>query len=163
MKSYGLDYVAGSSARKLEYEEVDEQKYRVIRKKQVEEKQVEISSKQKVQLVLSVVLVFSMLMVITYRSNKISEANLKAIELKESLEEVSSDLSLAMMGVEQKSNLSEIEAYAKQKLGMQKPDKNQIVYVDTSAVQKVEVQNSSKDVASKSVLDAIKNFFMINK
>ena len=29
-------------------------------------------------------------------------------------------------------NLNKIEAYAKQQLGMQKPDKNQTIYVDTS-------------------------------
>ena len=162
MKSYGLDYVAGSNARKLEYEEVDEKIYKVARKKQVEKQTHVMSSRQKVQLVATVVVVFSMLMVIIYRSNKISEANLRVIELKEEYEDVSSDLSLAMMNVEQKSNLTEIEAYAKQKLGMQKPDKNQIVYVDTSAVEKVEIQ-SSNEVASKNILNSVWEFFSIKK
>ena len=99
-------------------------------------------------------------MTVTYSYNMISEANLKAIKLKSELENVSSQLSLAVMNVEQGANLNEVEAYAKQKLGMQKPDKNQIVYIDSSNVQNIK-ETSSSEVAS-SFFDKIKNFFGIN-
>ena len=157
MKSYGLDYVAGSNARKLEYDYEPERK--VVKRVQVKKhEKVEISLATKVKTMLAVLAIFSMLMVVIYRYNMISEANLKTIQLKEELEKVSSDLSLAMMNVEQGTNLNEIEDYAKQKLGMQKPDKNQIVYVDTSSINEVVIE--SNNVQTSSILDKVKAFFL---
>ncbi len=160
MKSYGLDYVAGSNARKLEYDYEPEKK--VVKKtsvKKQENRQVEVSKHVKVRTMMAILTVFSAFMIVIYRYNMISEANLKAIGLKEELEKVSSELSIAMMNVEQGTNLTEIEDYAKQKLGMQKPDKNQIVYVDTSSVNEVSVQ--SNEVVTSSILDSIKKFFSV--
>lgn len=161
MKTYGLDYVAGTAARKLYYDEPEEKakQKRKVQRKEVS-KSVEISAKKKVSIVLSVLFVFSALMIIIYRSNMISEANLKVIRLKSELADVTSDLSLAMMNMEQGQNLSHIEAYAKQKLGMQKPDKHQIIYVDTSTLQKTEVASSNINESS-SILGSIKKFFNI--
>ncbi len=159
MKPYGLDYVAGTAARKLYYEEQEEKQRVVKRSVKQSQKKVEMTLKSKVSLILSVLTVFSAFMIIIYRSNMISEANLKVIKLKSELADVTSDLSLAMMNIEQGQNLSYIEAYAKQKLGMQKPDKNQIIYVDTSTVEKVDVVGSNND--ANRVLDSIKKFFNI--
>ena len=157
MKSYGLDYVAGSNARKLEYDYEPERK--VVKRVQVKKhEKVEISLATKVKTMLAVLAIFSMLMVVIYRYNMISEANLRTIELNEELEKVSSDLSLAMMNVEQGTNLNEVEDYAKQKLGMQKPDKNQIVYVDTSSINEVVIE--SNNVQTSSILDRVKEFFL---
>ena len=161
MKSYGLDYVAGSLAKKYEEEQQTEIQYeRFVRQKEKAVVRPQMSTASKVKWTLAVVVGFLAVLTVTYRYNMISEANLKAIKLKSELETVSSQLSLAIMNVEQGANLSEIEAYAKQKLGMQKPDKNQIVYVDSSNVAS-NMETSSSEVAN-SFLDKVKNFFGIN-
>ncbi len=158
MKSYGLDYVAGSAAKKLYYEEEIENVPKVKKQvKRLPQRKAKMTFKQKFVWIASVLTVFSAFMVVIYRSNMISEANLKSLKLKSELEQVSSDLSVAMMELEHGQNLNEIEDYAKQKLGMQKPDKNQIVYVDTSLVEEV-VNKESKSVQNN-FLDSIKKFF----
>ncbi|MBR1883407.1 MAG: hypothetical protein IJ809_00410 [Clostridia bacterium] len=160
MKSYGLDYVAGTAARKLEYE-YEEEVVEAKRTRKVEKTNahVQMSTLTKAKYIVSVVVGFSMFLVITYRYSMISESNLKAIKLKSELETVTSDLSLAIMNVEQGANLNEIEAYAKQKLGMQKPDKNQIVYVDSSTEQAKNIVENENNTSS--ILDKIKEFLGI--
>ena len=59
---------------------------------------------------------------INKNNNTLSRKNAKA----------ESSLLASQIAVEQNTDLNQIEAYAKQKLGMQKPDKNQTIYVDTS-------------------------------
>lgn len=76
--------------------------------------------------------VFAMTLILTYRFNMISEKNLEVQNLKKELTKVESSLVSSQIDVEQGTDLNKIEAYAKQQLGMQKPDKNQTIYVDTS-------------------------------
>lgn len=125
-----LNYVTGSSARKYEYLD-DYSKVNNNNIKKVAKKLV-INEKVKVKTVFLISCLFVMLMIITYRFNIISESNLTLQNLKTDLERVQSNLASTEMGIEQSTDLSKIEAYAKQKLGMQKPDKNQVVYIDTS-------------------------------
>ncbi|MDD2377015.1 MAG: cell division protein FtsL [Clostridia bacterium] len=125
-----LNYVTGSSARKYEYLD-DYSKTKNNHIKKVVKKTV-INEKLKIKTVFLISCLFVMLMIITYRFNVISESNLTLQTLKADLERVQSNLASTEMSIEQSTDLSKIEAYAKQKLGMQKPDKNQVVYIDTS-------------------------------
>ena len=125
-----LSYVTGSSARKYEYlDDYSKPKNKHIKK--VVKKTV-VNEKVKVKTVLLISCLFVMLMIITYRFNIISENNLTLQNLKTDLERVQSNLASTEMGIEQSTDLTKIEAYAKQKLGMQKPDKNQVIYINTS-------------------------------
>ena len=125
-----LSYVMGSSARKYEYLD-DYSKPKSNNIKKVVKKPV-INEKSKIKTVFLISCLFVMLMVITYRFNVISENNLALQNLKTDLDRVQSNLASTQMDIEQSTDLSKIEAYAKQKLGMQKPDKNQVIYIDTS-------------------------------
>lgn len=125
-----FSYVTGSSARKYEYlDDYPKAKVNNVRKTQ---KRAVVNEKIKVKTIFYVSCLFVMLMIITYRFNVISESNLTLQNLKTELDRVQSNLAATEMNVEQSTDLSKIEAYAKQKLGMQKPDKNQVVYIDTS-------------------------------
>ncbi len=131
-------YELGSAARKRNYydEEVETHstKNRRYGKNKVR-RNVKINSKNKtLGVVCGVLCAFGMTMIMSYRYNLINEKNLTSIKLKSDLEATQADLLNAQIAVEQSTNLTEVEAYAKQKLGMQKPDKNQIIYVDTSNV-----------------------------
>ena len=74
----------------------------------------------------------------------LNEKNLKSQSLASDLTKAESALVTSQIEVEKNTDLNEIEAYAKQKLGMQKPDKSQTIYVDTSKTNNlVEIQNKS--------------------
>ena len=100
----------------------------------------------------SILAIFVMMLVITIRYTIINEKNLQTISLKSDLEKVESNLFSSKIAVEQNTDLTKIEAYAKQKLGMQKPTKNQIIYVDTS--ENTSVVEMAKD---KSIFEGVKS------
>ena len=119
-------YNYGSAARKLDYVEIKkENNKKIIRKKIKHKKKINVSS------TVSVAIVFALAMLIVYRFNVISEKNLMVIDLKKDLTKQESNIASKHMNNYKNINLLEVESYAKQKLGMQKPDKNQVVYVDT--------------------------------
>lgn len=154
-----------STQRKYAYDYEEEKPQEKTKpRKAVEEPKakVKVSSKSKIKLVISIIAIFSMFMVITYRYNIINEKNLEVQGLKKELKRVSAEVSLAQIELEQQLNLDSIENYAKQKLGMQKPEKNQIIYVDT---RQNEYVNQSEETTSfwdkiKQMIDDIrKNIF----
>lgn len=100
-------------------------------------------SKIHAKTILYILAVFVLFMATVYRTNLITEKNMSVIKLKSELESVDSKLAHSKIKLEQNTNVKEIEAYAKQKLGMQKPDKNQIVYVDSSKQSSVIVKEDA--------------------
>ena len=106
----------------------------------------------KVTLVLSTLIIFSMLMVITYRYNVISEKNLGVQKLKEDLVVAKSELATSEIALEQVMDVNYVESYAKQQLGMQKPEKSQLIYVNMESedtVSKVTASNMFSEFAQK--------------
>ena len=134
-KAYAYDYEMGSTAKKREYtNDYQDEQSNVKRRygKNKINRATNQKTKRRVSTVAFILCAFTMAMVLTYRYNLISEKNLQAQELKEELAAAESALLNAKIDVEQQTDLNKIEAYAKQQLGMQKPDKNQTIYVDTS-------------------------------
>lgn len=101
-------------------------------------KKTNIKSKSKLSLILSVVALFAMALMVSYRYNLISEKNLELQRLK--MEQVTANSELATTEVWADRIIDEdtVEAYAKQQLGMQKPEKSQIVYINSNYKTKVE-------------------------
>lgn len=146
-------YESGSAARKLEYVEV---KKKVIKNKNntLNKK----SAKRKTSSISMILFVFSMALVLVYRYNVINEKNLLSQSLADDLVKAESALLTSQIEVDQSTDLNQIEAYAKQKLGMQKPDKNQTIYVDTSKTSNsLEVQSDTTFL--KNITGKISNFF----
>jgi cell division protein FtsL len=159
---YGDFYEYDSTARKREYLEIPEKK--TVTKAKTVKKKAEVK-KAKVNNAGIMAFIFTgfvMTMIITYRYNLINEKNLKTQNLEKQLTKVDSELLSTKIEVEQNTDLNSIEAYAKQKLGMQKPDKNQTIYVDTSKTAEsieVENQNSGIDTLINKVKSIISNIF----
>ena len=106
----------------------------------------------KATLVLSTLMIFTMFMVITYRYNVISEKNLEVQQLKEDLEVAKSELATSAIALEQVMDVNYVESYAKQQLGMQKPEKSQLIYVNmegSDTVSKVTENNVFSELAQK--------------
>jgi cell division protein FtsB len=147
--AYGDFYERGSTARKKAYLETPEQKNNIKRRYGKNKKRAQQKANQaenRALIMISIIFVFSMIMLITYRYNVISEKNLVTQNLKSELETAESNLLAAKIAVEQDTNLDYIEAYAKQKLGMQKPTSSQTIYVDTSNITQVVEVNENLSV-----------------
>jgi len=102
-----------------------------------------------------------MFMVITYRYNVISEKNLQIQQLKDDLEVAKSELATSEIALEQVMDVNYVESYAKQQLGMQKPEKSQLIYVNMDSeetVTKVSASNMMSQLTEK-IKGIIENVF----
>lgn len=102
------------------------------------ENKSKIKPKSKLSLILSVVTIFAMALVISYRYNLISEKNLELQRLKMEQATANSELATTEVWAERIIDKDTVESYAKQQLGMQKPEKSQIVYINSNYETKVE-------------------------
>ena len=108
-------------------------------------------------------MIFSALFVISYRNSKINESFNKNADLKQSLAVIKKENEQLQVNIENSLNLSNIEKIAKEKLGMQKLDNSQKVYVSLPkkdyiepAVEKVTIEEN------QNIFQKILNIFMGN-
>lgn len=95
-------------------------------KKQTEQKR---KLKSHVKAVMYIVVIFSILFVISYRNSLINESFNKNEKLKQTLATTKKENEQLQVNIENSLNLSNIEKIAKERLGMQKLDTSQKVYV----------------------------------
>lgn len=79
----------------------------------------------------------------------------QSVELQTKLEELEVQQAKLRIRYESAFNLAEIEEYATAELGMQKPNANQIAYIDTSAPDKAVVID---DGSGEGIVDKISDF-----
>lgn len=101
-------------------------------------KKTKVKPQSKLSLVLSVVALFAMALMISYRYNLISEKNLRLQRLKMEQTTANSELATTEVWADRIIDKDTVESYAKQQLGMQKPEKSQIVYINSNYETKVE-------------------------
>ena len=119
--------------------------------------------KERLKLVINIAIIFSALFVISYRNSKINESFNKNANLKQSLAVTQKENEQLQVNIENSLNLSNIEKIAKEKLGMQKLDNSQKVYVSLPkkdyiepAVEKVTIEEN------QNIFQKILNIFMGN-
>ncbi|MEG0873143.1 MAG: cell division protein FtsL [Clostridia bacterium] len=155
-KLYDDYYEDGSAAKKIEKKQKSSKTYSKSIKTNTNKEAIHKHKKNNAVLIMFILGCFVMTMVITYRFNVINEKNLKAQSLKKELVGAETGLANSQIDVEKNTDLNKIEAYAKQQLGMQKPDKNQTIYVDTSKTgTSVEVEQDATVV--EKIMNAIRN------
>lgn len=101
--------------------------FKVIKNKNVNKNKAKKANKT--SLVITTLLIFGMLIVINYRYNIISEKNLEVQRLQLEEAEANALVTNAEIEYSKMVDIVEVEAYAKQQLGMQEPEKSQMVYV----------------------------------
>ena len=104
-------------------------------------------------LVFTTLCIFAMLVVINYRYNIISEKNLTVQRLEIAQTEAAALLTNAEVEYNKMVDIVEVEAYAKQQLGMQEPEKSQMVYL-ASDYEKQVVADSGNFITK--IVDQIK-------
>ena len=116
---------------------------------------IKVKPKSKLSLILTVVAFFVMALVTSYRYNLISEKNLEVQRLKMEQVTANSELATTEVAIDRIIDKDIVESYAKQQLGMQKPEKSQIIYINSNYETKVEKVNT-KNILEKG-LDILKN------
>lgn len=154
-KLYEDYYQTSSLAKKVEVSSKN-----IANNSRIEKKS--IKAQNKMALFPFILGIFVMTLILSVRYTTINEKNVESMNLKSELEKSEAALFNAKIAVEQSTDIDKIEAYAKQQLGMQKPTKNQIIYVDTSEdIGTVEIIKS-KDIFSEvksNILNFINNIF----
>ncbi len=120
---------------------------------------IKAKKKSKLSLVLSVVAMFTMLIILSYRTNVISEKNLELQKLNIKADNVNAVLATTEVKVSRVIDKDSIETYAKQQLGMQKPEKSQLVYINSNYETKVESINEGNIIGK--VVDKLKDIIGI--
>lgn len=117
------EYVQGSAARQLQYDVYEENS--VLKAK----KQYKNNRKVKLKMVLSILAVLFAALVVMYRFALITQLSYNINRNEEAYNKLRNDNSILKVEVETLTDLTEIKEIAETRLGMQKPDKSQVVYI----------------------------------
>jgi len=119
----GYEYVYGSAARQLEYDVYEENQ--VLRAK----KTYRSHRKIKLRMVMAILAVFAAGLAVMCRYAIITKVSYQINQKQKAYEEIKNENSLLRVQIETKTDLNEIKEVAENRLGMQMPDKSQIVYI----------------------------------
>lgn len=117
-------YTDGTSAIKHDYDIYSENK--VLSKK----REYRNNGKNKLQTVCLLLAAFGMGLMLMYRFALITEINYKVTSMETEYNNLRNENSRLKVAIEERLNLTEIKEVAENKLGMQKPDKYQIIYLN---------------------------------
>jgi cell division protein FtsL len=117
------EYVQGNTAKQLEYDVYEENT--VLREK----RRYKNNRKLKVRMVLSILAVLIAGMTVMYRFAVITQLSYNINQNENKYNELRNENSLLKVQVETQTDLTAIKTTAENRLGMQKPDKSQIVYI----------------------------------
>ncbi|HEY8349921.1 MAG TPA: cell division protein FtsL [Clostridia bacterium] len=123
MNQKGYEYVYGSAARQLEYDVYEENQ--VLRAK----KTYRSHRKIKLRMVMAILAVFAAGLAVMCRYAIITKVSYQINQKQKAYEQIRNENSLLRVQIETKTDLNEIKEVAENRLGMQMPDKSQIVYI----------------------------------
>jgi Cell division protein len=133
------NYVSGTAARKLEYDVYEQNNVLKAKKKYKNNRMA------KFRLVLSMMAVFIVGFIVVYRFALITQMSYNINKSESVYNQIRNENSLLRMQVEKNTDLTRIKELAETKLGMQKPDKSQIVYIRVPKNDYTVVLNSGED------------------
>jgi len=139
----GKNYVYGTAAEKLEYNVYEENK--VLKAK----KQAKSSSKVKLRAVCFVLVIFASCLVLMYRFALITELNYNINKLEKEYNLIRNENSRLKLAIEKDMDLNKVKKIAEERLGMQKPDKYQMVYINVPKNDYTKVAESYKHTKDK--------------
>ncbi len=120
------NYIYGTSAERIQYDTYDIYETNEILK---EKKNQRLNRAIKVKYIILIIIGFTSICFISYRYATITNLNYELNKLTKQYENLKSENSKLKVAIEKNTDLSQIKEIAESKLGMQKPDKYQIVYI----------------------------------
>ncbi len=133
---------------------------KTVTQKQAPKKQEKRKLKTEAKMVIYILLGFAILCVISYRNSLINESFNAKESLKQELAVLQKENEQLQVNIENNLNLATIEQAAKEKLGMQKLNNSQKVYV--SLPKKDYIEAASEEIImeeDKTFLDQLKEYF----
>ena len=159
-------YEYETSPRKI-YKEHKNKKQKIRLVENMPKQDIKLSRKEKIKhrkATLLVMLIFILLLTVSYRNAKINEKFNEARSLETKLASIKKENEQLQVSIENSLNYNNIEKQAKEKLGMQKLTSNQTVYVNLpkkdyveSATEKVEISNNDNESWFQKIVDKIFN------
>ncbi len=166
--------------RELEYNNLIEQRREEKRRKELEEyekskleaKRQKAERRKTLIKIFDITVCFAMLMLISYRYATIDAKFKEKENLKKELASVQKENEQLKVNIEKQMNLNAIEQEAKEKLGMQKLDNNQKIYVNLNKSDYIEpaqtVSNKEETSSSQMIEETwwskmLKDLFKIEK
>lgn len=119
----GSNYVYGTAAEKIEYDVYEQNE--VLKEK----RRMRNNAKVKWKAVFGIIAIFSLCLVLMYRYALITEMGLTATRSEKEYNQIKDENSRLRVEIEKQTDINTIRKIAEDKLGMHKPDKNQIVYI----------------------------------
>ncbi|MDQ2086884.1 cell division protein FtsL [Herbivorax sp. ANBcel31] len=117
-------YIHGTAARKLEYDVYKENKVLKTKKKQRN------NNKIKVKYVLVLLFISLVSCFVTYRYVQITELNYVINQQVSEYNEIKDENKSIELDIKSSVDLNNVKLVAKEKLGMQEPDRHQITYIN---------------------------------
>ena len=90
------------------------------------------------------VVIFAVALSIVYRYTLINNKNMEIIEKREELNALNNVNSQMLLNMERSMDMAQIELYATEQLGLQKPQNYQVAYIDIPKSDYVTVENDIK-------------------
>ena len=127
-------------------------------------KTTKLARQGKIKLVAYLAFGFIVLFAIGYRNSQISEAFSKKQQLERQISQVKKENEQLEVSIQNSLNLSQIEALAKEKLGMQKLTSQQTIYIDLPKKDYIEPGSEEVKIEEdtgffESIIKYIKNIF----
>ena len=162
------NYEFGTSPKKIEPNEKNtktERKAKIKVVKNVPRQEIKLSKEEKkkqFRVTITIIVIFALLLTISYRNSKINERFSNVQSLKKELSALEKENEQLEVNIENGLNLNNIEKMAKEKLGMQKLTNKQTKYI--SLPKKDYTEPASEKVIieeEKSWLDSLMELFGI--
>lgn len=158
-------YQYETSPRKIQPEYETRKKQSQVKKvNKVQKQNVKINSKSKAKVLLYLAIGFAILFVIGYRNSQITETFNKKEGLKKELSLAQKENEQLKISIENSLNLNTVEQLAKEKLGMQKLNNKQKIYV--SLDKKDYIETGAEDIVVEEnesvwekIIGAVTNLF----
>jgi len=117
------DYVQGSTAKQIQYDVYEENTVLKAKKRYKNNKKI------KFKLVISIITVLIAALTVMYRFAAITQLSYAINSSENKYNELRNENSLLRVHIETETDLTDIKEIAETRLGMQIPDKSQIVYI----------------------------------
>ncbi len=152
---YKEKYVNGTSAVKTERVHYDVYEENKLLK---EKKKFKSNRKLKVKLFFGIITVFVMFAFITYRFSLITDLNYRVNKANIQYNNLKNENQILKVDIKSTTDLEKIKEIAESKLGMQMPDKAQVVYVNVPERDYTDVSSDyAKSSGNKSIIGYLSN------
>jgi len=161
MAMYEEEYIYGTAAKKIEYDVYEENK--VLKRK----KEAKYNYKIQLKTVLCIMMIFAASLILMYRYAVITDLNYRIDDSYKKYNGLRNENSRLSVQIGKDMDLSTVKEIAESRLGMQKPNKYQIVYVRVPKTDVTIVSEGYKDVQPNTesaivmVFDRVKKYAQI--